>query len=72
MKNNKVIKFETVLLSTVVLGVDSLSLNNNPVFGVTIVKAEEQQEPIKYRVRYLDKKSREIYPMYTRVLTSVI
>ena len=63
MKNNKVIKFGIVLVSTIVLGVDYPALNNNPVFGVIIVKSEEQQELIEYRVRYLDKKSREIYPV---------
>ena len=44
MKNNKVLKFGIALISTVVLGAVAPALTNNPIFGITVVKAEEQQE----------------------------
>ena len=57
MKNNKVLKFGIALISTVVLGTVAPALTNAPVFGASVVKAEEQQEPLKYRIDYLEKGS---------------
>ena len=57
MKNNKVLKFGIALISTVVLGAVAPALTNVPVFGASVVKAEEQQEPLKYRIDYLEKGS---------------
>ena len=54
MKNNKVLKFGIALISTVVLGAVAPALTNVPVFGASVVKAEEQQEPLKYRIDYLE------------------
>ena len=54
MKNNKVLRFGIALISTVVLGAVAPALTNNPVFGTTVVKAEEQQEPLKFRITYYD------------------
>ena len=66
--NNRLIKFGIVLLSVATLGAVAPALTNNPIFGATIVKAEERQGQIKIRIRYLDEHSREIAPMYTGVL----
>ena len=68
MKTNKVTKLGISLLSVAALGVVAPALTDNPVFGVAVVKAEEQQGQIKIRIRYLDEHSREIAPMYTGVL----
>mgnify|MGYP000991984424 CR=1 FL=1 len=68
MKTNKVTKLGVSLLSVAALGVVAPALTDNPVFGVAVVKAEEQQGQIKIRIRYLDEHSREIAPMYTGVL----
>ena len=67
MKTNKVTKLGISLLSVAALGVVAPALTDSPIFGYTVVKAEEQ-EPIKYRIRYLDEHSREIASMETGVL----
>ena len=54
MKTNKVTKLGVSLLSVAVLGVVVPALTDVPVFGVSIVKADENQEPIKYRIDYFD------------------
>ena len=68
MKTNKVTKLGISLLSVAALGVVAPALTDAPVFGTTVVKAEERQGQIKIRIRYLDEHSREIAPMYTGVL----
>ena len=47
------------MISTVVLGAVAPALTNNPVLGVSIVKAEEQQEPLKFRISFYDKETGE-------------
>ncbi|MCY7062434.1 LPXTG cell wall anchor domain-containing protein [Streptococcus oralis] len=54
MKTNKVTKFGISLLSVAALGVVAPALIDTPIFGYTVVKAEEQQEPLKYRISYYD------------------
>ena len=54
MKTNKVTKLGVSLLSVAALGVVAPALTDVPVFGVSIVKADENQEPLKYRIDYLD------------------
>ena len=54
MKTNKVTKLGISLLSVAALGVVAPALTDVPVFGVSIVKADEKQEPIKYLIDYLD------------------
>ena len=56
---NKLNKFGIVLLSVAALGVVAPALTNNPVLGVSIVKAEEQQEPLKFRISFYDKETGE-------------
>ena len=68
MKTNKVTKLGISLLSVAALGVVAPALTDAPVFGASVVKAEERQGQIKIRIRYLDEHSREIAPMYTGVL----
>ena len=68
MKTNKVTKLGISLLSVAALGVVAPALTDVPVFGASVVKAEERQGQIKIRIRYLDEHSREIAPMYTGVL----
>ena len=68
MKMNKLTKFGISLISVVALGAVAPALTDSPIFGYTVVKAEEQQGQIKIRIRYLDEHSREIAPMYTGVL----
>ena len=68
MKTNKVTKLGISLLSVATLGVVAPALTDAPVFGASVVKAEERQGQIKIRIRYLDEHSREIAPMYTGVL----
>ena len=68
MKTNKVTKLGISLLSVAALGVVAPALTDAPVFGTTVVKAEERQGQIKIRIRYLDEHGREIAPMYTGVL----
>ena len=58
MKNNKVLRFGIALISTVVLGAVAPALTNNPVFGASVVKAEETR-PLEYRIVYYDKDTRE-------------
>ena len=60
MKTNKVTKLGVSLLSVAVLGVVVPALTDVPVFGVSIVKADENQEPLKYRIDYLDEDTGEI------------
>ncbi len=60
MKTNKVTKLGVSLLSVAVLGVVVPALTDVPVFGVSIVKADEKQEPLKYRIDYLDADTGEI------------
>ena len=67
MKTNKLTKLGISLLSVAALGVVAPALTDVPILGVNVVKAEEQ-EPIKYRIRYLDEHSKEIAPMETGVL----
>ena len=54
MKTNKVTKLGISLLSVAALGVVAPALIDTPIFGYTVVKAEEQQEPLKYRISYYD------------------
>ena len=54
MKTNKVTKLGVSLLSVATLGVVAPALTDVPVFGVSIVKADENQKPIKYLIDYLD------------------
>ena len=54
MKTNKVTKLGISLLSVAALGVVVPALTDVPVFGVSIVKADENQKPIKYLIDYLD------------------
>ena len=54
MKTNKVTKLGVSLLSVAALGVVAPALTDVPVFGVSIVKADENQKPIKYLIDYLD------------------
>ncbi len=54
MKTNKVTKLGISLLSVAALGVVAPALIDTPIFGVAVVKAEEQQEPLKYRISYYD------------------
>ena len=54
MKTNKVTKLGVSLLSVASLGVVAPTLIDVPVFGVSIVKADENQEPLKYRITYCD------------------
>ena len=54
MKTNKVTKLGISLLSVAALGVVAPALIDTPIFGVAVVKAEEQQGPLKYRISYYD------------------
>lgn len=68
MKTNKVTKLGISLLSVAALGVVAPALIDTPIFGSAVVKAEEQ-EPVKYRIRYLlEGSNKEIAPMETGVL----
>ena len=53
MKNNKVLKFGIALISTVVLGAVAPVLTDAPIFGATVVKAEERGS-LNYRISYYD------------------
>lgn len=68
MKTNKVTKFGVSLLSVAALGVVAPALTNNPVFGVSIVKAEEQQKPLKYRIDYIGESGEKVAPSEFGVL----
>ena len=66
---NKLNKFGIVLLSVAALGVVAPALTNNPVFGATIVKAEEQQKkPLKYRIDYIGESGEKVAPSKFGVL----
>ena len=54
MKTNKVTKLGISLLSVAALGVVAPALIDVPVFGVSIVKADENQEPPNFRITYRD------------------
>ena len=58
MKTNKVTKLGVSLLSVAALGVVAPALTDVPVFGVSIVKAEETR-PLEYRIVYYDKDTGE-------------
>ena len=65
MKTNKVTKLGVSLLSVAALGVVAPALTDEPVFGVSIVKAEETR-PLKYTIAYYDKDTgEEIAPRKT-------
>ena len=66
---NKLNKFGIVLLSVAALGVVAPALTNNPVLGVSIVKAEEQQELLKFRITYYDIETRETLGQMTGVIS---
>ena len=69
MKTNKVTKFGISLLSVAALGVVAPALIDTPIFGVAVVKAEEQQEPLKYRISYYDEETgKEIAAKKTGVI----
>jgi len=68
MKTNKVTKLGISLLSVAALGVVAPALTNNPVFGVSIVKAEEQQKPLKYRIDYIGESGEKVAPSEFGVL----
>jgi len=59
MKTNKVTKLGISLLSVAALGVVAPALTDSPIFGVAVVKAEEQQGPLKYRISYYDRETGE-------------
>ena len=65
MKTNKVTKLGISLLSVAALGVVAPALTDNPVFWVAVVKAEEQQEPLKFRITYYDNEAGEILGQMT-------
>ena len=65
MKNNRLIKFGIVLVSVATLGAVAPALTNVPVFGASVVKAEEVR-PLKYTIAYYDKDTgEEIAPRKT-------
>ena len=68
MKTNKVTKLGVSLLSVAALGVVAPALTDVPVFGVSIVKADENQEPLKYRITYYDIETRERLGQMTGVI----
>ena len=65
MKTNKVTKLGISLLSVAALGVVAPALIDTPIFGVAVVKAEEQQEPSKFRITYYDSEAGEILGQMT-------
>ena len=65
MKTNKVTKLGISLLSVAALGVVAPALIDTPIFGVAVVKAEEQQEPLKFRITYYDNEAGEILGQMT-------
>ena len=68
MKTNKVTKLGVSLLSVAALGVVAPALTDVPVCGVSIVKADENQEPLKYRITYYDIETRERLGQMTGVI----
>ena len=68
MKTNKVTKLGVSLLSVAVLGVVVPALTDVPVFGVSIVKADENQEPLKFRITYYDSETGKILGQITGII----
>ena len=70
MKTNKVIKVGVSLFSMAILGAVAPVLTDAPIFGATIVKAEEMGtlQPLKYRIRYHIGGGQEIAPPKTGVI----
>ena len=65
MKTNKVTKLGVSLLSVAALGVVAPALTDVPVFGASVVKADETR-PLKYTIAYYDKDTgEEIAPRKT-------
>ena len=58
MKTNKVTKLGVSLFSMAILGAVAPALTDAPVFGASVVKAEETR-PLEYRIVYYDKDTRE-------------
>ena len=50
----KLIKLGISLFSVAILGATTPALIDSPIFGYTVVKADETQKPIKYLIDYLD------------------
>jgi len=69
-KTNKWTKLGISLLSVAILGVTVPALTDTPIFGATIVKAEEMGtlQPLKYRIRYHIGGGQEIAPPKTGVI----
>ena len=66
MKTNKVTKLGISLLSVAALGVVAPALTDVPVLGATVVKAEEQQRSINFRISFYDAETgEEIAPKMT-------
>ena len=68
MKTNKVTKLGVSLLSVATLGVVVPALTDVPVFGVSIVKADENQEPLKFRITYYDNEAGKILGQMTGII----
>ena len=68
MKTNKVTKLGVSLLSVAALGVVAPSLIDTPIFGIAVVKAEEQQEPLKFRITYYDNEAGKILGQMTGII----
>ena len=68
MKTNKVTKLGISLLSVAALGVVAPALIDTPIFGVAVVKAEEQQEPLKFRITYYDNEAGKILGQMTGII----
>ena len=54
MKNNKLIKIGMAWVSIATLVTVAPALTNNPILGSIVVKAEEQQGSLNYRISYYD------------------
>ena len=69
-KTNKWTKLGISLLSVAILGVTVPALTDTPIFGATIVKAEEMGtlQSLKYRIRYHIGGGQEIAPPKTGVI----
>ena len=68
MKTNKVTKLGVSLLSVAALGVVAPALIDTPIFGIAVVKAEEQQEPLKFRITYYDNEAGKILGQMTGII----
>ena len=65
----KLIKLGISLFSVAILGATTQVLIDSPIFGYTVVRAEEQQGQINFRVRHLlEGSNEEVAPMETGVL----